>query len=327
MARRIISLLLVLCVATAFGGILLPSQRKTWWTREVASGVHTGGRLTERSIKYLGEDGFRTVISIGSADVEGSFAGQVLPTSLRAAALAKEANVDFVVLNAFKPSSLATHVEALRGSVAMPPVYPRVYVESPGDGSVATLLALLAVTTDKTAARIEVENAEQQFRFGWFADEPLLAALNEYFGGAPFRAVPQPTPDTRAYWWARRFSDQVYTAGQILSVQLPAIRAAGFRAVVNFRAGLTKDGRPSQEETNLLNINGQLATYGADGRRPARQQVEQLLGNRIFPAANASYMDIEGRRGAFHRTAHAVERCAGSAVLCGSPVVTPLWLR
>jgi hypothetical protein len=236
--RRLI-LVLALCVPAACGSILRPSQRKTWWTREVASGVHTGGLLTERSIKYLGEGGFRTIISIGSAEVEGSFAGQVLPTSARASALAKEANVNFIVLDAFRPSALEAHVQALRGLVTSPPVYPRVYVQSPGDGSVATLLALLVVSADKAAARAEVQAAEEQFRFGWFADETLLSALNGYFGGAPFSARPLPAPDTRAYWWARRYNDQVYTAGQILAVQLPAIKAAGFRSVVNFRAGLT----------------------------------------------------------------------------------------
>jgi hypothetical protein len=66
---------------------------------------------------------------------------------------------------------------------------------------------------------------------------------------------------------------------------------------VQQRLGVAGSGTPSQEETNLLNINEKQETYAGDGT-PLRQRADGLRANRIFVNATASYVDIEGRQGA-----------------------------
>ena len=139
----------------------------------------------------------------------------------------------------------------------------------------------------------------RDFFFRW-AEYDIQGAFSKLYvaetGASAAPAAPSPQiVNQTAYWWAKRVTDEFYIAGQIWKNNLPAIKAAGFKSIVNFRA-LTTDvkGAPSQEEVTLLNVD-HFGTY--KNGESFRQKPANLEPKRIFPAAANAYIDIEGRTG------------------------------
>jgi protein tyrosine phosphatase (PTP) superfamily phosphohydrolase (DUF442 family) len=265
---------------------------KTWWAKKIDNEVFTGGRPTERAIKYLGEQGYKSIISVYNFDEDAMFGTYLQPKTTTEKMLAEESGMDFHLMDpvaGWPPveddvARLQTLLEA-----AKKPVYVHC-----GTGLVATLLSSLnRYNFDKD----RVLAIEEQFQFGWFGNEAISSMLKKVL---KLETVPSPKPtpgfDRSKFWWAKRLTDHFDVAGQVMLGNIPLIKAAGYKAVINFRKTHPKhNGNPvAQEETTLLNVRH----FGTQKEgKNYRQIAENLEADRVFPGAKNSYVDIENRTG------------------------------
>lgn len=88
--------------------------------------------------------------------------------------------------------------------------------------------------------------------------------------------------DWMDYWMAHPAYKNWFTAGQITKSHISVLEEVGFTSVINQRSGIMLDGKPNQEEVNLLNIRQNTGTYAHDGKEP-RQFKGRLEETRIDP--------------------------------------------
>ena len=74
------------------------------------------------------------------------------------------------------------------------------------------------------------------------------------------------------------------------SHELSVLIAAGYKALVNIRKGVTSAGSPSQEESILLNIKDRTGTYDNTTGKAVRQTRVVLEENRINPKLLNGYI-------------------------------------
>ncbi|GFR67166.1 beta-lactamase hydrolase-family protein [Elysia marginata] len=94
------------------------------------------------------------------------------------------------------------------------------------------------------------------------------------------------------YWQAHPVRDNWFIAGQIASVDLPVIKATGFRTVLNIRQGLTHKEKPAQENAELINIKSDTPTFDSDGN-PLRQRKETLENLIIDKNKKIEYVSLD----------------------------------
>ena len=208
-------------LATAF------PQKKTWWAKKITNDVYTGGRPTERQIRYLYEEGFKTIVTVFDFDADGKFGDLTQPKTAEEKAMA-EAYGDFTILSppaTWSPTdgsiiSDATNLAKVLETAAKP-----VYVHC-GTGMVGTLLSSIAVHGKDLAKILAVE---EQFQFGWLGNAAIVKALKTHTGGDVQAAAGLAGPWTK-YWWSKRLTDTLGIAGQIWKGTLPKIKEAGYTA-------------------------------------------------------------------------------------------------
>ena len=217
----------------------------SYQSKRILPGVFTGGRLTETQLKLLANAQFATVLSVAMfPDNNSTFNGVVgeFPSSAREAQIVESVGMKMVQLDniALDAASSVRFNQALLA--AKKPVYVHCYV-----GYQATLFSLLYEYA--TGALIGASGSASVYNVGisngwdYQANSEVVSMVNSVTGAKT--AVTAPSIDLllnggqasyKNYYWTHRVgNDHWYNTGQILSTHIPAIAAAGYKAVISFR--------------------------------------------------------------------------------------------
>jgi hypothetical protein len=145
--------------------------KKTWFASIIGDKVFVGGRPTERAVKYLGEEGFKSIITIGSSPDASTFGAAPVPSTADEEKMAFNSGLDFIAID---DSAVAAATSSTDANSAFAAVYANfkaqletatrpTYVHDDENGAVAALFVSLAVLKD--AAKVAA--FEEQHRFGW----------------------------------------------------------------------------------------------------------------------------------------------------------------
>ncbi|XP_062585962.1 uncharacterized protein LOC134247639 [Saccostrea cucullata] len=276
----------------ARNSIGLNSPKKLWWAKQVTPDYYVAGRLSRRQIQYASEGGFKSVVSLFMyKDKKNCCLGvDHLPPTTEMASYAKEAGLHFrTVLNSSKISSAVESVSDLERSLKNIPK-PALLFSDQGYSMSFTLLMYLLKT--QTKSDFTVENAVTMSEL--LGMDFSLKCTNRTLCNVTGENVDFPKRENLPkqwlnYWPATPVYKNWFIAGQILDSHIPLIKQAGFKSVVNLRAGTTHKGKPSQETVTLLNIKDGSRTYGDDTLGP-RQSLESLKQQIIDPNKNNSYV-------------------------------------
>ena len=141
--------------------------RKTWFSKRIGDNVFVGGRPTERAIKYLGEEGFKSIITLGTVSPAGTFGDAAVPSSADEATLAFDSGLDFITVDlqgdaSDFPTVVSTAFADFKAKLAAAP--RPTYVHDDRNGAAAAFFASLVVLKADAA---KVAAVEDQHRFGW----------------------------------------------------------------------------------------------------------------------------------------------------------------
>ena len=152
--------------------------RKTWFSKRIGDNVFVGGRPTERAIKYLGEEGFKSIITLGTGSPAGTFGDAAVPSSADEATLAFDSGLDVIVVEikgdpsnpSDFPTAVSTSFADFKAKLAAAP--RPTYVHDDSNGAAAAFFTSLVVLKGDAA---KVAAVEEQHRFGWY--EPIRCVV------------------------------------------------------------------------------------------------------------------------------------------------------
>lgn len=270
----------------------LKATRKCWWAKEITPDLHVSGRLTERQIKYAADAGFKSILSLFTyPDYEPrqTFGGDSLPNTAESKKIVEDiAGLKFV--NLLDPMDEWAGVEASEKLTKILPQLPKPVLMHCDRGYTITFVTLMylanqtrhnpAFTPRITSQDVYNISAAMGLDFiSRIPQETMSIITGEPVPKNPTRPDTVPE-DWMDYWMAHPVYKNWYMAGQITKSHLPVLDEVGFRSVVNLRSGITLDGKPNQEEVNLLNIKQKTGTYASEKREP-RQWKKRLEETRI----------------------------------------------
>ncbi|XP_061181547.1 uncharacterized protein LOC133190094 [Saccostrea echinata] len=270
----------------------LKSPKNLWWAKQVTPEYYVAGRLSRRQIQYASEGGFKSVVSLFTyKDKKNCCLGvDYLPSTTEMDSYAKEAGLHFrTVLYSSKVSSAVQSVSDLEESLKNLPK-PALLFSDRGYSMTFTLLMYLLKSQINTDFTVENAVAVSELLGMDFS----LKCTNRVLCNVTGENIDFPKLDSLpkqwlSYWLATPVYKNWFIAGQILDSHIPLIKQAGFKSVVNLRAGTTHKGKPSQETVTLLNIKDGSRTYGDDTLGP-RQSLETLRQQIIDPSKDNSYV-------------------------------------
>lgn len=275
------------------------SPAKVWWAKEITPDFHIAGRLTERQIKYASEAGFRSILSlfIYETDDYGSFGGEYLPTSAEAWSVAHMAGMQYVAL--IGPKDDWGSVETIQKfSDILPALNRPILLHCDRGYTIAFVTLMYMANQTRYNTSFEPQVFSEDFyrvtaAMGLDFTHNDLKEVVANITGEPVVASPpkhncQPE-EWLDFWLAHPVSKNWYIAGQIRQCDVKVLEATGFKAIVNVRVGEIHDGRPSQEQANLLNIKDSTTTYG-NGTVPPRQDLLTLEKNKVNPHLSSDYI-------------------------------------
>ncbi|XP_076469093.1 uncharacterized protein LOC143299660 [Babylonia areolata] len=279
----------------------LKASRKCWWAKEITPDFHVSGRLSERQIKYAADAGFKSILSLFTYpddDLVQTFGGDVLPKTAETRKIVEDvAGMKFV--NLLDPMDEWASVEAVEKMTKALSTLPKPVLSFCDRGYTITFVTLLYLANQTRhdpafTPRItsnDVYNISAAMGLD-FIDRIPLEVVSEITG----EPIPQDPvrPDTALedwmdYWMAHPVYRNWYSGGQITKSHIPVLEEVGFRSVVNIRSGIMLDGKPNQEEVNLLNIRQNTGTYATEDTQP-RQWTERLEETRIDPNRPNSFV-------------------------------------
>ncbi|KAK7101512.1 uncharacterized protein [Littorina saxatilis] len=282
------------------------SPKKCWWTKEITPDLHVAGRPTERQIKYAAEAGFKTILSLFTypdSEPRQTFGGDPLPNTAEAQKIVEEiAGLKFITL--LDPMDEWASVEAVEKLTKVMPSLPKPILLHCDRGYTISFVTLMYLANQT--------KRDPSFKPGITSDDfyNISAAMGlDFISRIPQEVVseitgePVPTNPTRPntvpedwmdYWVAHPVYKNWYTAGQITRSHLPVMAEVGYKSVVNLRSGIMLDGKPNQEEVNLLNIKDATGTY-AKGDREPRQWKARLEETRINPNRPNHFISPESK--------------------------------
>ncbi|XP_067684872.1 uncharacterized protein [Haliotis asinina] len=278
----------------------LNDRLKLWWAKEVTPDFHVAGRLSERQIKYASEGGFKSIISLFKyADNEpGDFGGDYLPTTKESKEIAeRKCGMQFEAL--LSPEEDWCSIDAVKRLAAVLPTLKKPILLHCDRGYTITfvlLMHLANLTATDSAFEPRIDSSrfyEITARMGLDFTMDFTKEVVADITGEPIVKNPPVTnaePDYWLdYWLGHPVYKNWYTAGQITRSHIELLEFTGFKSVINLRAGFQLEGKPSQEEVNLLNIPEKTGTYATDDNEP-RQHKNRLEATRIDPIKPNSYV-------------------------------------
>lgn len=246
----------LLCISVAADDALksfnwkVYSKLNHFTRRSPGVGVFVGGRLTERQIGYIAEANFSSIVSVEMFLNATTYhqMNDVWPSSSDELDIAQSYGLSMT------PLALGYEIECFKKFTQIMVSTPKpVYVYS-GSGYNASLFVLLYFVQTGSIVASDIYDVGLSLGYEYIADQLAVRFIQEVTGvmdesaaqatiELTFTNGPQSYTD---YYWVHRMggSDTFYNVGQILSNQVDAISAAGYKAVINFRT----DG----EGTNLL---------------------------------------------------------------------------
>jgi protein tyrosine phosphatase (PTP) superfamily phosphohydrolase (DUF442 family) len=236
----------------------LNSPKKLWWAKQVTEDYFVAGRLSRRQLQYASEGGFKSVISLFTyKNNKGCCIGnEYLPSTTEMTAHAKEVGLQFrTVLDISNDSSSGDSAIRLEQSLKNIPKPALVFSDRGYSATYALFMHLLKNSTEtkdftleKTVALSELLEMDFSMKC---TNQNLCTVAGEKLSFPKLNTSPK---HWLKYWPAIPVYKNWFVAGQILESHIPLIQKAGFKSVVNLRAGTTHKGKPSQETVNLLNI-------------------------------------------------------------------------
>ncbi|KAL8589356.1 hypothetical protein ACOMHN_021508 [Nucella lapillus] len=272
----------------------LKATRKCWWAKEITPDFHVAGQLTERQIKYAADAGFKSILSLFTYpddEPRQTFGGDSMPDTAEAKKIAEEiAGLKFV--NLLDPMDEWAGVEAVEKMTRVLRDLPKPVLMHCDRGYTITFVTLMYLANQTRHDPTFTPRITSQDFYNISAAMGLdfLSRIPQetvsIITGEPVPKDP-PRPDTvpedwMDYWMAHPVHKNWYIAGQITRSHLSVLDEVGFRSVVNLRSGITLDGKPNQEEVNLLNIKQKTGSYATEDREP-RQWKKRLEETRIDP--------------------------------------------
>lgn len=273
----------------------LKATRKCWWAKEITPDFHVTGALTERQIKYAADAGFKSIVSLFTYldnEPRRTFGGDALPNTAEAKKIIEDiAGLKFI--NLLDPMDEWASVDAVQKMTRVLPTLPKPVLLHCDRGYTITYVTLLYLAnrtrndpdfTPKITSK-DFYNISAAMGLDFLSRIPqeVVAEIT----GEPVPENP-PKPDVEPedwmdYWVAHPVYRNWYSAGQITRSHLKVLTEVGFKSVINLRSGIMLDGKPNQEEVNLLNIKQNTGTY-AQGDKEPRQSPARLLETRIDPS-------------------------------------------
>ena len=269
----------------------LNSGIKLWWAKEVTPEYYVAGRLSRRQLKYAAEGGFKSVVSLFSYDKPQNCCSgiEALPSTSEMASTAKEAGLLFktVLTSSDAHSATSDSVSKLKQSLKNIPT--PVLVLSDRGYSAAFTMFLYLLNNDKNFTMEKAVTLSQILGMDFSmkcTNQKLCEATGENVDFPKLDHLPK---QWLKYWPAIPVYKNWFVAGQISESHIPYIKQAGFRSVVNLRAGTTHKGNPAQEKISLLNVQDNSRTYGDENLGP-RQSLEALKQKVIDPLKEPAYI-------------------------------------
>ena len=277
----------------------LKNPQKAWWAKELTPDLHVAGRLSELQMKYAVESGFKSVLSLFLYCNNNvcDCIGEKLPTTKQQQEIAKSIGIKFAF--ALGPDENWCSVKGVEYFAQVLSTLERPILLYSDLGSEITFVTLMHFANltrhDKTfepkinSKRFYEISAAMGFDFTQdFAKYVVADITGEPVVENP--VVPDAIPPKWFNYWQGHFVyKNWFTAGQITPSQIKVLEFTGIKSVVNVRAGVQFEGRPTQEEVALLNIKGKTGTYGNATHAP-RQTVQRLEETRIDPSRPNTYI-------------------------------------
>lgn len=249
----------------------LNSPMKLWWTKQVTEDYFVAGRLSRRQLQYASEGGFKSIISLFTYKnhKDCCLGKEYLPSTIEMASHAKEVGLQFrtVLDESNGSSSVDLKLDQSLRNIPKPVL---LFSDRGHSATYALFMFLLKnsiettdFSMDKAVAMSEVLGMDLSMKC---TNQKLCKVAGENLDFPKLNVLPK---NWLEYWPAIPVYKNWFVAGQILESHIPLIKKAGFKSVVNLRAGTTHKGKPSQEKVNLLNIE--------DGRRA---DVDEYVGAR-----------------------------------------------
>lgn len=276
----------VICKSTDTSSVKFPyrpkpglqSPKKLWWAKPLTEDLFVAGRLTDRQIKYAGEAGFKSIVSLFTYEDDelGDFGGEHVPATNEAKFIAEDlAGLQYVSLLGQMDDWAS--VEAVQKLSDVMPKLKRPVLLHCNRGytiTFVTMMYLANLTRNDPEFRPVVTSQlfyETASKMGLdftmdFTKETVAEITGEEVITNP--PLPDAYPEEWLdYWPAIPVYKNWFIAGQINKYHLSVLEATGFKSVINMRKGVTTDGQPSQEIVTLLNINDKTGTYENGGRQ------------------------------------------------------------
>lgn len=269
----------------------LNSGLKLWWTKQVTPEYYVAGRLSRRQLQYAAEGGFKSVVSLFTYenDKDCCLGMDYLPATSKMATIAKESGLQFrtVMDSAGTLPSSADSVSQLKQALNNIPT-PVLVLSDRGYSATFTLFMYLLnydknFTMDRAAAISHVLGMDLSMKC---TNQKLCKVTGENVEFSKLDNLPKQWLN---YWHAIPVYKNWFVAGQILESHIPRIMQAGFKSVVNLRAGTTHKGKPAQEKVTLMNIADNSKTYGDENLGP-RQSIDALKQKILDPLKENSYV-------------------------------------
>eukprot|EP00914_Ancora_sagittata_P028386 GHVO01055970.1.p1 GENE.GHVO01055970.1~~GHVO01055970.1.p1 ORF type:complete len:357 (+),score=35.77 GHVO01055970.1:470-1540(+) len=268
-------------------------QRKSWWAKRIVSSeLYTAGRLTSTQLKQAADEGFKSVVSLGSFSDETSIGVEVIPDTESAKELVESVtDMTYTVIEDDDVTEAAIHFINLMSTLTKPVLFHCEYSNQ------STFISLLYFV-NKTLADPTFQpatGAGDVFTIGdamgFYFRQPELIDVVAEISGTPLSVMEESPPDSPWYksmWWLLPMKKGIYLSGQIQKNYLPLLEG-NIETYVNVRGGAVTNGTPTQEEVTLLNIRDSTGTYSSGGR----QSDTRLLNTRVNPARPNEFISTD----------------------------------
>ncbi len=298
--KVLLSLLLVPILASSLANVEVKLKRKhtrkkTWWAKHITDDVYTAGRLTETELKYVTEDGFKSIISMFNFSRHAYRGDERIPTSHETARIVRKLTrgVEFRIL-----LSHGFHWKRLFTVERFAELYqelPKPILFTGGVGYATTFTTLLYFLQRNYYKNLDENEKPIEVNTGGLYHKGSIMGYDYLLSPYLKRLVKNVTdnatlilekPDTvlpewdGKYWHMKPVYKNWFIAGQIQCNHLERIWKSGITSIINVREGevaiYDENGNVTdvtQEEVTLLNVK--------DNTGEDRQTRENLRKNRI----------------------------------------------
>ncbi|ELU00764.1 hypothetical protein CAPTEDRAFT_202160 [Capitella teleta] len=276
-------------------------QRKSWWAKRIISRkLYTAGRLTSTQLKQAANEGFKSVVSLGSFIDESSIGPEILPNTTAAKRLVESFSI--MSYDVIEDGDVMESLESLTYLMQTREQPTLFHCKDSAESTFISLLYLLNNTLSDSTFRPST-SPEDVFTIGdsmgyYYRQAKLIGTVSRIANMA-ISTTEQPVPKHPWYqtmWWLRPIADGIFLSGQIKSNYLPLLEGQ-IKTYINLRRAAVNNGNPDQEEVTLLNVRDRTSTYAIGGRqsetrlRNTRLNVSQS-NDFIFEGSDVNYQRV-----------------------------------